>query len=80
MTVAVGRSGSERYGSCRSRLATPQLLDGYLPVLETSYVDARGVRIAQESFAAHIRETRSLVSFVQLTADATSSATSCASG
>ena len=71
MTVSVG--GGERYGSCRSRLATPQLLDGYLPVLETSYVDQRGVRYEQESFAAHIRETRSLVSFVQLTADTTSS-------
>ena len=33
----------------------------------------RGVRYRQESFAAHIRQTRSLVSFVQLTADATSS-------
>src|SRR3954469_5368222 len=73
LTVAVGRGGGERYGSCRSRLATPKLLDGYLPVLETSYSDARGVRYQQESFAAHIRQTRSLVSFVQITADATSS-------
>src|SRR3954447_13205639 len=35
MTVSVGRGGSEAYGSCRTRLATPQLQDGYLPILQT---------------------------------------------
>jgi hypothetical protein len=69
LTVSVG--SNERFGSCRARLATPRLLDGYLPVLQTSYTDAHGVRYRQESFAAHIPQTRSLVSFVQITADAT---------
>jgi hypothetical protein len=69
--VFVGRSGSERYGSCASRLGTPRLADGYLPILETRYVDAEGVRYRQESFATRIGQTRSLVSFVALTASAT---------
>jgi len=71
LTIAVGSGGRERYGSCLARLSTPQLLAGYLPALETHYVDAGGVHYAQESFAARIGITRSLVSFVRLTADAT---------
>ena len=72
LTIAVGRQGEERYGSCLARLGGPALLDGYLPVLETHYVDAEGVRYEQESFAADVPQTRSLVSFVRITADATS--------
>jgi hypothetical protein len=71
LTISVGSRGRERYGSCLARLSTPQLLAGYLPALETHYVDAGGVHYAQESFAARIGVTRSLVSFVRLTADAT---------
>ena len=71
LTISVGSRGSERYGRCVARLSTPQLLAGYLPALETHYVDAGGVHYAQESFAARIGVTRSLVSFVRLTADAT---------
>src|SRR5206468_8292614 len=56
----------ERYGSCLARLRSPRLLDGYLPVLETSYVDGYGVRYEQESFAARIPQTAALVSFVRL--------------
>ncbi|HZQ66445.1 MAG TPA: hypothetical protein VFA66_14610 [Gaiellaceae bacterium] len=67
------RVGGERYGACLSRLATPQLYQGYLPVLETRYVDAAGVRYRQESFAGRIDETHGLVSFVRLTADASRS-------
>ncbi len=70
LTISVGSGARERYGSCLARLATPQLLDGYLPALETKYVDNGGVHYAQESFAARIGVTRSLVSFVRLTADA----------
>ena len=73
LTVAVGRRGSERYGSCLRRLAEPELADGYLPILETRYADTSGVRYRQESFAARVPETRSLVSFVRLSADATRS-------
>jgi hypothetical protein len=68
LTVAVGENGRERYGSCLARLATPRLAGGYLPILETRYVDANGVRYRQESFATRIEQTRSLVSFVSLTA------------
>ena len=70
LTISVGSRGSERYGSCLSRLTTPRLADGYLPILETRYVDAGGVRYRQESFAARIGHTRSLVSFVRLSVDA----------
>jgi hypothetical protein len=69
LSVLVGARGDERYGSCLQRLATPRLVEGYLPVLETNYVDASGAHYRQESFAVRLPETRSLVSFVQLTVD-----------
>jgi hypothetical protein len=69
LTVSVGATGKEIYGSCRSRLVTPRLADGYLPILETSYVDADGVRYRQESFAARIPQMRALVSFIRLSVD-----------
>ena len=69
LTVSVGARGAERYGACLARLDTPRLYDGYLPILETSYVDADGVRYQQESFAARIPRLRSLVSFVRLSVD-----------
>jgi hypothetical protein len=69
LSIGVGPDGRELYGSCLARLATPSLLDGYLPVLETDYVDADGVRFRQESFAARIPQTGTLVSFVRLTAE-----------
>ncbi len=71
LTITVGRSAGERYGSCLSRLATPQLADGYLPILQTRYVDGRGVRYSEESFTAVPRETGRLSSFVRVTADTT---------
>ena len=73
VTVAVGVRGGERYGSCLRRLRGPVLADGYLPILQTEYVDRHGVRYRQESFAARVEETKSLVSFVRLTADASGS-------
>jgi hypothetical protein len=73
MTVYVGAHGGERYGSCLSRLDTPALYGGYLPVLETSYHDVDGVRYQQESFATRIPQTRSLVSFVRVSVDPTGS-------
>ena len=69
LTVFVGRRGKERYGSCLSRLETPRLAQGYLPILETGYTDADGVRYRQESFAARIPQTRALVSFIRLSVD-----------
>jgi hypothetical protein len=69
LTVFVGARGKERYGSCLSRLETPRLAQGYLPILETAYTDADGVRYSQESFASRIPQTRALVSFIRLTVD-----------
>src|SRR5262245_35058587 len=68
--IFVGTDGHERYGSCLSRLAAPRLADGFLPMLETQYVDAGGTRYRQESFAVRGLGTGALVSFVRLTADA----------
>ena len=80
LRIAVGVGGRERYGFCLRRLGRPRLRAGYLPVLQTQYVDRHGVRYRQESFATRIPETRSLVSFVKLTADATQLARSARAG
>jgi hypothetical protein len=74
LTIFVGAEGVERYGSCLTRLALPRLLEGYLPVLETSYVDGAGGRYRQQSFAVREPGTRRLVSFLRLDADTRSSA------
>jgi hypothetical protein len=66
LSVAVGPAGDERYGSCLQRLAPPALAEGYLPVLQTGYVDAEGARYRQESFAARMPQAGSLVSFLRL--------------
>ena len=50
------------YGACLARLTPATLADGWLPILETRYSG-----YTQESFAARIPETRSLVSFVRVT-------------
>jgi hypothetical protein len=70
LTLLVGVGGSERYGSCLRRLGPARLSGGYLPILETQYVDGQGARYAQQSFAARVPQTGSLVSFVRLTIDA----------
>jgi len=71
LTVFVGRTGRERYGSCLARTTLATLADGYLPIVETAYTDADGVEYTQESFAGRIDGARSIVSFVHLTVDAT---------
>jgi hypothetical protein len=68
--IDVGPGGGEPYGSCLSRLATPTLSGGYLPILDTRYEDASGARYEEESFAAHVPQTDALVSFVRLVVDA----------
>jgi hypothetical protein len=73
LTIYVGY-GRERYGSCKARLRPARLASGYLPIMETSYVDAHGVRYQQESFVGRAYGTygaRSVISFVRLTIDAT---------
>ena len=49
LAIYVG-NGKERYGSCVSRLRPAGLAEGYLPILQTAYTDAAGVRYRQESF------------------------------
>jgi hypothetical protein len=73
LEIDVGASGTERYGSCVGRLEPATLADGWLPIVQTSYVDATGVRYAQVSFAGRIGGARSIVSFVKLDVDATDS-------
>lgn len=67
------RSGGERYGWCLARLQPARLAQGWLPVLQTRYTDARGARLVQESFAT--RRGGALTSFVRLEVDATRAAT-----
>jgi hypothetical protein len=69
LTVWLGAAGRERHGACLARLARARLAGGYLPILQTAYTDATGARYRQESFAARIPQTRSLVSFVRLSVD-----------
>lgn len=69
LRVVVGRR-PELYGSCLSRLGGPQLADGWLPILRTTYVDADGVRYAQESFVGRLPGVAPVVSLVRLTVDA----------
>ncbi len=75
VTIAVGRGGRERFGMCLARLDTPQLGDGYLPILRVGYRDEAGVRYLEESFVGRLPNDRSLVSFVRVTADASLAAT-----
>jgi hypothetical protein len=69
LSVFVG-DGRERYGSCLGRLRPARLAEGHLPILQTSYVDAHGVRYAQESYVGRAYSARSVVSFVRLHVDA----------
>jgi hypothetical protein len=69
LSVYVG-AGGERYGSCAARAQPARLAGGYLPILETAYIDANGVRYRQESFVGRALSASSVVSFVRLTVDA----------
>jgi hypothetical protein len=74
LSVYVG-SGSERYGSCAARLRPARLAEGDLPILQTSYTDAAGVRYRQESFVGRAFGTygaRSVISFMRISVDARS--------
>ena len=72
LRVLVGSDGREAYGSCLGRLRLARLLNGWLPVLRTSYRDASGGSWAQESFAA--RGGGRLSSYVRLSGSASASA------
>ena len=75
LTVYVGAKGTERFGSCVTRLHPPALADGYLPILDVAYADRSGVRYTEESFVGRESGTRSLVSFIRVNADASRAAT-----
>jgi hypothetical protein len=62
LTMRVGR---ERFGSCVQRLETPTLADGWLPILEVGYRDARGIGYHEESFVGRVGH--SLASYVHVT-------------
>ncbi len=68
LKIYVGADGRELYGSCLARLTPARLAQGYLPMLETQYVDAQGTRYREESFSVRGLGTGDLVSFVRLTA------------
>jgi hypothetical protein len=70
LTIGVGADGGERFGSCVMRLAPARLGLGYLPILETRYVDGDGVRYREESFAGRSPRSPSLRSYVRVVADA----------
>nr|MBA2461890.1 hypothetical protein [Actinomycetota bacterium] len=70
LTVLVGPNGRERYGTCVRRLTPARLAEGYLPILQTAYVDTAGNRYEQESFAARDPSTGGLMSFVRVDVDA----------
>ena len=67
LLIFVGANGNERFGACLRRLGQPHLADGWLPVLETSYVDAGGVEYRQESFAGS--DAGKFMSFLHLFVD-----------
>ena len=72
LQVFVGGAGKERYGSCLPRLRPARLAQGHLPILQTAYEDAGGVRYVQESFVGRAYGTfgaRSVISFVKLVVD-----------
>jgi hypothetical protein len=73
LTIDVGPYGQERYGACLAWLTPARLANGYLPILQTSYVDRNGVRYTQESFAGRIDGLRTLIAFVKLEIDARAS-------
>src|SRR3954453_4102643 len=75
LKVGVGPAGDELFGSCRTRLSTPSLLGGWLPALETRYVDAAGNAYRQESFAGRLPGSPSRVAFVSVAVHALHPAT-----
>ena len=73
LAVDVGPRGLDRYGACLEWLTPATLADGYLPILQTGYVDRNGVRYRQESFLGRAGSSRQPVSFVKIEVDATGS-------
>jgi len=73
LAVDVGPRGLDHYGACVAWLTPATLADGYLPILQTGYVDRNGVRYRQESFLGRAGSQSQQVSFVRVDVDATGS-------
>jgi len=72
LSIYVGSSGTEKYGSCKTRLQPARLAQGDLPILQVAYMDAAGTRYHQESFVGRAYGkygARSVISFVKLNID-----------
>ncbi|HEX3807100.1 MAG TPA: hypothetical protein VHV52_10010, partial [Gaiellaceae bacterium] len=72
LSIYVGSSGTEEYGSCKTRLQPARLAEGDLPILQVAYTDAAGTRYHQESFVGRAYGkygARSVISFVKLSID-----------
>ena len=73
--VSVGANGDERYGSCRrAARRAAKLADGWLPILETRYVDGARRPLPARSRSRRAAARRGLTSFVRLTADTSAAA------
>ena len=70
VSPSTSATAGERYGSCTERLHPARLAEGFLPIVQTSYTDANGVKYRQESFVGRAYGARSVVSFVKLDIDA----------
>ena len=71
LAIDVGARGTEHYGACTAWLTPATLADGYLPILETGYVDGNGVRYKQESFLGRAGTDSQQVAFDKVEVDAT---------
>jgi hypothetical protein len=67
-SLTIWAATNERYGSCLARLEPAQLVQGWLPILETGYRNRAGTHFHEESFAAPGPEGN-LASYVHLTAN-----------
>lgn len=71
VTILVGASAEERFGEDLNRLTQPDLADGHLPVLRTSYRDRDNVTWEHESFVRGVPNSASLVSHLRWVATTT---------
>ena len=61
----VGRDGREKFGQHPRDLDPPHLLEGWLPVLITEYIDEAGVHLRRESLTTRDPSTGELANFLR---------------
>ena len=71
LAIDVGPQGTNHYGACTAWLTPATLADGYLPILQTGYVDRTGVQYKQESFMGRAGTEPQQVAFDKVEVDAT---------